>query len=417
MGGSFPEFRWQLSVRTGGRFGENTHIAEEEGAEHTSYALKLLQSEGQVTIASTGKNAVTGNLETQEYRVEGPVALFYTTTAIDIDEELKNRCITLSVDESRAQTLAIHAQQRYQQTLEGILAGEARQEIIQLHHNAQRLLRPLIVSNPYATQMSFLNDKTRTRRDHMKYLSLINVIALLHQYQREVKRAKNHKGETLEYIEVALSDIEAANKLANEVLGRTLDELTPQTRRMLAQLHHYVNEQSQTEKIEWQAVRFTRKAIRDAYGWNPTQCRIHLDRLVELEYVLAHRGKRGQSYEYELLYQGGGEDDQPFLMGLIDTAKLGLNGKKEEKNGTTAQSWRGEPDRLAGSWRGHDGPMAGGWQREENAENPINISANGDQHKKPAKNATKKKHNGASYRSDESPVLAAHSRKTTGLEI
>jgi hypothetical protein len=138
-------------------------IAEEESAKHTSYALKLLQSEGQVTIASTGKNAVTGNLETLEYRVEGPVALFYTTTAIDIDEELKNRCITLSVDESRAQTLAIHAQQRYQHTLEGILAGEAQQEIIQLHHNAQRLLRPLIVSNPYATQMSFLNDKTRTR--------------------------------------------------------------------------------------------------------------------------------------------------------------------------------------------------------------------------------------------------------------
>jgi hypothetical protein len=271
----------------------------------------------------------------------------------------------------------------------------------------------LIVSNPYATQMSFLNDKTRTRRDHMKYLSLINVIALLHQHQREVKRAKNHKGEILEYIEVALSDIEAANKLANEVLGRTLDELTPQTRRMLAQLHHYVNEQSQTEKIEWQAVRFTRKAIRDAYGWNPTQCRIHLDRLVELEYVLTHRGKRGQSYEYELLYQGGGEDEQPFLMGLIDTAKLQRNANKSEKTNTTAQSWRGEADRLAGSWRGHDGPMAGGWQHEENAENPINISANVNGDKKPAKN-TSRKNNNASH---HTPALAAHSRKTTGLEI
>jgi hypothetical protein len=388
-------------------------IAEEEGAEQTSYALKLLQSEGQVTIASTGKNAVTGNLETQEYKVEGPVALFYTTTAIDIDEELKNRCITLSVDESRAQTLAIHAQQRYQQTLEGILAGEARQDIIKLHHNAQRLIRPLIVSNPYATEMTFLNDKTRTRRDHMKYLSLINVITLLHQYQREVKRTKNHKGDTLEYIEVALSDIEAANKLANEVLGRTLDELTPQTRRMLEQLHHYVNEQSRTEKIEWQAVRFTRKAIRDAYGWNPTQCRTHLDRLVELEYVLAHRGKRGQSYEYELLYQGGGEDDQPFLMGLIDTAKLQRNAKPEKTN-TTAQSWRGESDRLAGSWRGHDGPMAEGRRDEENAKKPINISTNADLNKKPAKNASKEKHNGASYRNDPSPALAA---KSTGVEI
>lgn len=45
-------------------------IAEEEGASTASYALKLLQSEGEVTIASTGKDATTGNLVTQEYRVE-----------------------------------------------------------------------------------------------------------------------------------------------------------------------------------------------------------------------------------------------------------------------------------------------------------------------------------------------------------
>ena len=71
-------------------------IAEEAGATQTAYALKLLQSEGEVSIASTGKNATTGNLETHVYRVEGPVMLFSTTTAIDIDEELMNRCLVLS---------------------------------------------------------------------------------------------------------------------------------------------------------------------------------------------------------------------------------------------------------------------------------------------------------------------------------
>jgi hypothetical protein len=35
-------------------------LAEEEGASSASYALKLLQSEGELTIASTGKDAVTG---------------------------------------------------------------------------------------------------------------------------------------------------------------------------------------------------------------------------------------------------------------------------------------------------------------------------------------------------------------------
>jgi len=32
-------------------------------------------------------------LVTQQYRVEGPVMLFLTTTAIDVDEELTNRCL------------------------------------------------------------------------------------------------------------------------------------------------------------------------------------------------------------------------------------------------------------------------------------------------------------------------------------
>ena len=79
-------------------------ISEEEGASNASYNLQLLQSEGEVTIASTGKDDTTGNLVTKEYKVEGPVMLFMNTTAIDIDEELLNRCVVLSVNESREQT-------------------------------------------------------------------------------------------------------------------------------------------------------------------------------------------------------------------------------------------------------------------------------------------------------------------------
>ena len=50
-----------------------------------------------MTIASTGKDPMTGQLVTQEYRVEGPVMLFLTTTAIDIDEELLSRCLVLTI--------------------------------------------------------------------------------------------------------------------------------------------------------------------------------------------------------------------------------------------------------------------------------------------------------------------------------
>ncbi|TBV08458.1 CHC2 zinc finger domain-containing protein [Stutzerimonas kirkiae] len=120
-------------------------IAEEEGVRQAAYALKLLQSDGELTIASTGKDDTTGNLVTKQYRVQGPVMLMLTTTAIDIDEELLNRCLVLTINESREQTEAIHAAQRHKQTLDGLLADAEKQAITRLHQNAQRLLKPLAV--------------------------------------------------------------------------------------------------------------------------------------------------------------------------------------------------------------------------------------------------------------------------------
>ena len=97
-------------------------IVEEEGAEKASYALKLLQSEGELTIASTGKDE-QGHMKTEEYHVEGPVMIFLTTTAVDIDEELLNRCLVLTVDEGKDQTGAVHTQQRNNQTLHSLAAN------------------------------------------------------------------------------------------------------------------------------------------------------------------------------------------------------------------------------------------------------------------------------------------------------
>lgn len=321
-------------------------IVEEEGASRASYALKLLQSEGELTIATTGADPKTGTLVTQEYRVEGPVMMFLTTTAIDIDEELMNRCLVLTVDEDREQTRAIHRLQREKRTLQGLVRKEQKQRILELHRNAQRLLRKLAVVNPYADQLTFLDDRTRTRRDHEKYLTLIDTIALLHQFQRPVKCA-TVAGQDIEYIEVTVGDIEAANRLAHEVLGRSLDELPPQTRRVLAVLHGWVEGVTQERQLRQADVRFTRSDVRRVTSLSDVQSRIHLERLVALEYVLVHRGTRGQSFEYELLYDGQGGNGTPFVAGLIDVDAL-------KSTGTTASS-RGQTGQFAGPSRAHSG--------------------------------------------------------------
>jgi len=125
-------------------------VAEEEGASRAAYALKLLQSDGQLSIASTGKDGTSGRLVTHTYRVQGPTAIFLTTTAIDIDEELLNRCLVLSVDESAGQTRAIHARQRHKETLAGLVGSRERDAVVKVHQDAQRLLERVAVVNPFA---------------------------------------------------------------------------------------------------------------------------------------------------------------------------------------------------------------------------------------------------------------------------
>ncbi|HAW7565006.1 TPA: toprim domain-containing protein [Escherichia coli] len=334
-----PEERLQYSAMTGQSLfylGETNlqhkilAIAEEEGVRQAAYALKLLQSDGELTIASTGKDDASGNLVTKQYTVKGPVMLMLTTTAIDVDEELLNRCLVLTVNESREQTEAIHAAQRYAQTLEGLLAANEKSYITQLHQNAQRLLRPLNVVNPFASQLTFMSDKTRTRRDHMKYLTLIQTIALLHQYQREIKRVE-HRGQVVEYIEVTREDIALANRLAHEILGRTLDEMPPQTRKLLLLIQTMVGELAAAQHCKPGEVRFTRREIRDFTQWSDNQLKVHCMRLAEMEYLLIHGGSRGHLLQYELLWDGSG--DGSHLCGLIepedspvyDSGKLGQN--------------------------------------------------------------------------------------------
>jgi hypothetical protein len=312
---------------------------------------------------------------TQEYRVEGPVMIFLTTTAVDIDEELLNRCLVLTVDEGRAQTAAIHRLQRESETLVGMLRGEARAAVLALHRNAQRLLRPLRVVNPFAERLTFLDDRTRARRDHTKYLALIRSIALLHQHQRPIKTATDETGNAVEYIEVTLDDIAAANRLAHDVLGRCLDEMPPQTRRLLAQVEAFVKARADEAKCEREGVRFTRRDLRAFCGWGDTQLKVHLGRLVELEYILAHRAEHGTGHVYELVYDGGGKDGKRHLPGLLDVEKL-----RAKAAGHAYDAERsGQNDERSGSGRPPVGGRSGGGRGEENPPPSSENGVSGEQ--------------------------------------
>jgi DNA primase catalytic core len=342
-------------------------IAEEEGVRQAAYALKLLQSQGELTIASTGKDPTTGKLVTEEYRVEGPVMLLLTTTAIDIDEELLNRCLVLTINESREQTVAIHARQRSARTLSGLLATKHAEAIRSVHRAAQTLLRPLAVVNPYAEALTFRSESTRMRRDHAKYLTLIDAIALLHQHQRPIQSAAVG-GAVIEYIEVTLADIALANRLAHDVLGRSLDALPPQTRRLLGAIVRLVAERCGAQRIDRRELRLGRADVRAVAGVSETQLRLHLERLVDMDYLLVHRGQRGQSFVYELLFDGAVDDTASQLVGLVDAEALRDPGTFQSSRGESPSS-RGVEGEFAGSSRPQRGGIAASSRGVETVRN------------------------------------------------
>jgi energy-coupling factor transporter ATP-binding protein EcfA2 len=260
-------------------------VAEEEGAQQAAYSLRTLASDQRLAIAATRTDPQTGKLHTEHYEVEGPVSIIITTTSPEaFDEETRSRFVQLTLDESAKQTEAILERQRRQYSLEGQLERAASVEIRRVHHNAQRLLRSLKVVNPYYDDLTYPVDRLILRREQEKYLALINAIALLHQHQREIKRAAGD-GVEIEYVEVTLSDIELGNELAQSILSRSLDELSPPVRGMYSEIRRLCEQRAKEQNIGVEKVQLSRREIREATGWSDWQVRVYCEQLVELEYL------------------------------------------------------------------------------------------------------------------------------------
>ena len=124
-------------------------IEEEVGMGEAAYSIRNIQSSKKITVAATGKDPGTGKMKTEEYTVNGPVAVMITTTAPELEGETASRFLFLTIDESTKMTEAIHKMHREAETLEGLVRKKKSEHIIKKHQNAQRLLKPLAVVNPF----------------------------------------------------------------------------------------------------------------------------------------------------------------------------------------------------------------------------------------------------------------------------
>jgi len=295
-------------------------VGEKEGTEGSDYPLRELISKKSITKAIPMKDPATGQIKTVSITVNGPVSLVETTTNGEINPENLNRCFVLGIDESEEQTRLIQDLQRRNYTLEGQVRKRQLHKVLEKHIYAQRLLRRILVVNPFAEFLSFPSSKLKTRRDHEKFLRLINAICFLHQYQRKVKTKKLDDGEPIEYIECTPEDYAIAYELLSDgVLDHTLDDLPTPARKLLELTKKYLHIRAKTEQVSAEKIIFERRDIREYTSWSFAQVRNNFRILRDYEYIQVIKAKNGLANQYRL---NGNYSDLDFLNKILSPEDL-----------------------------------------------------------------------------------------------
>ena len=144
-----------------------------------SYLIRSLLSEGKVRYVTVEKTKAGLNARLIER--EGPTGLIVTTTAVHLHPENETRLLSLTVNDSPAQTKAV---------LLAHAVGAGRGGDVEPWHALQDWLAggPTAVEVPYARTLAQAIPPVavRLRRDFATVLSLIRAHALLHRATREL---------------------------------------------------------------------------------------------------------------------------------------------------------------------------------------------------------------------------------------
>jgi DNA primase catalytic core len=279
-------------------------VEERYGSMEADYSIRVLQSRKKLIAAAPIKDPATGSLKTKVFTVEARAAFIEATTASSVNHENATRCFELGMDESEEQTRRIHERQRLARTEAGLRLKAEADAISRKHWNAQRLLEPAAVVIPYADKLTFPSAWMRTRRDHARFLNLIEVSAFLHQHQRQRSRDGA--------IVASAADYQTAYTLSAEVLKETLTDVRKPLRTAYSRLQSIAEGQDGT---------VSRREVREALGVPDSTVRRWLADLVELEYVaVSEAGSAGAGKQTRYRLVKAPEDE--LRLGLLSPTEL-----------------------------------------------------------------------------------------------
>jgi len=304
-------------------------VDERDGSEESEYPIRTLQTRRVLKLAVPIKDPNSGKIKTTVLEIHGPIAYMESTTDEKINPENANRCFELYLDESEAQTKAIFAAQRRSRSLDGWRHERHKAAMLAVHHNAQRLLRPLKVIIPFVDLIEFPAAWLRSRRDNDRFLSLIEGVAFLHQHQRETGE-EGGAG----FIVASLDDYAIAYDLAHQVFAEGANDLPKPARDFLAQVEAVVESLAKQAKATVAETWFNRRTIREVTKLPDHQIKRLMREIEDLEYVQVQRASQGGSFRYRLLPQ---KKAPAVLDGLLVPSALAEKRNKWNKSGNRAK--------------------------------------------------------------------------------
>ena len=314
--------------------------------EDSLYAWRELMSKRFISRSMPYKDS-NGNTKTKQLIVEGPLSTAGCTTHESVYEDNANRCFLIYVDESKEQDKKIMEYQR--RASAGKLDESIEQNSKLLLQNAQRLLQPLKVINPFAEYIHLPDAVFKPRRTNAHYLQFIEAITFYKQYQRrwinsntgeiiyDPSTAKTPPNADLDltqlFIETTIEDIEEANALLKNILIRKSDELQGAIRNYFEILKNHLHKENKNT--------FTNKDIQVSQRLSNTLIRRYNQLLIEQGYIKRNekleQEEKKKGYKTHIYEVTNFEDYEQLQSGIMNTLNTCLYNIKQQSPGNQEQ--------------------------------------------------------------------------------
>ena len=256
-----------------------------DGSMNALYTLREFMSNGHIVKYTTEMDTVSGEHKQKKLEAKGPVCIVGATTKDKIYEDNSNRSYLIHVNESyKHQQDVMEYQNR---NAAGLIDKQEIKEAQLLLKNAQRLLEPLEIRNPFQPELMLPQVVFKPLRTNQHYIALIKAVTYLHQFQLDVQTDERGR-----FIQTKLDHIEWANKLCRESLLRKSDQLSGTQRVFFERLKTYLKKNKQTS--------FYTKDICKEFGLYRQQVKRSIKALEDISLVSLVSSNSKMSFEYKI---------------------------------------------------------------------------------------------------------------------